>query len=159
MESTGWGFDQRPTKYCIFIQYLVFFAFMIRHIERSRRQVENRVVAQSAGVRPTDHRQTEQREQTWPPRGAYTLPLFAELAEPPATARSVGYDERPRIDAHLAAAGRLAKKIRRLPDHSAEQTRAGQAICRHLIALLEEGAPENHGDRSEGCRVDPSSLE
>ena len=41
-------------------------------------------------------------------------------------------------DPHLIAANRLARAIRRLPDHSPEQTRAGQAICRHLLALLEE---------------------
>lgn len=42
---------------------------------------------------------------------------------------------------HLAAARRLAKGMWRLPDHSREQTRAGQAICRHLIASLEEFPP------------------
>lgn len=41
-------------------------------------------------------------------------------------------------DPHLVAARRLARAIGRLPDHSPEQTRAGQAICRHLLALLEE---------------------
>ena len=41
-------------------------------------------------------------------------------------------------DPHLIAANRLARAIRRMPDHSPEQTRAGQAICRHLLALLEE---------------------
>ncbi|MCZ6709778.1 MAG: hypothetical protein O7B25_05390 [Gammaproteobacteria bacterium] len=41
-------------------------------------------------------------------------------------------------DRHLLAAGRLANAIRRLPEHSVEETRAGLAICRHLIALLEE---------------------
>jgi hypothetical protein len=44
----------------------------------------------------------------------------------------------PSADRHLVAAGRLASAIRRLPEHSVEQTRAGLAICRHLIALLEE---------------------
>ena len=39
-------------------------------------------------------------------------------------------------DQHLQAARRLSRKIRRYPDGSVEQTRAGLAICRHLQALL-----------------------
>ena len=45
---------------------------------------------------------------------------------------------REKRDRHLVAARRLARMVRRLPEHSVEQTRAGQAICRHLIALLKE---------------------
>ncbi|MEZ5560750.1 MAG: hypothetical protein R3E86_19660 [Pseudomonadales bacterium] len=40
-------------------------------------------------------------------------------------------------EAHLEAARRLAKRMRRYPDRSPQQTRAGLAICRHLQALLQ----------------------
>jgi hypothetical protein len=49
----------------------------------------------------------------------------------------------PAADRHLLAAGRLANAIRRLPEHSVQQTRTGLAICRHLIALLEENDQES----------------
>jgi hypothetical protein len=39
-------------------------------------------------------------------------------------------------DRHLRAARKLSRAIRRLPDRSPEQTRAGLAICAHLKALL-----------------------
>jgi len=39
---------------------------------------------------------------------------------------------------HLAAARRLSKRMARLPDRSAEQTRAGRQICRHLVAMLKD---------------------
>ena len=42
------------------------------------------------------------------------------------------------VNPHLAAARRLSRQIRRLPDHSEAQTRAGQAICQHLQLLLRE---------------------
>jgi len=85
------------------------------------------------------------------------MPEFADVLVPPAKRKSSSLSEHspcqyrtsqqkaapPRADRHLAAAGRLAKAIRRLPDHSVEQTRAGQAICRHLIALLEESAQDS----------------
>ena len=80
-----------------------------------------------------------------------SLPLFPDEAPPaaklraddriPATARrrtGKGGASRGGGDPHLIAANRLARAIRRMPDHSPEQTRAGQAICRHLLALLEE---------------------
>ena len=70
------------------------------------------------------------------------MPLFADLPEPRvagvARSRALAGDGQPSADRHLVAARRLAKAIRRLPDHSVEQTRAGQAICQHLIALLED---------------------
>jgi hypothetical protein len=116
------------TRYCIYIQYLVIFLIMIKHIERPQSTLKE------------------------------TLPLFAELAEynsverlnRPGTRASfrqkVRQKVRPKVgrtmDQHLIAADRLAKTIRRLPDYSAAQTHAGQAICRHLIALLEESNPE-----------------
>ncbi len=70
-----------------------------------------------------------------------TLPLFAEL--PNAQTLSVSsVQARPAVepvaDKHLRAARRLAKAIRRLPDRSAQQVKTGRAICRHLIALLED---------------------
>ncbi len=75
-----------------------------------------------------------------------SLPLFPEETSPGplssaqegrggARATSPGRSKR---DPHLVAANRLARAIRRYPDYSPEQTRAGQAICRHLLALLEE---------------------
>jgi hypothetical protein len=53
------------------------------------------------------------------------------------------FDDSPRerVDSqrrHLAAARRLSKRIARLPDRSAEQTRAGRQICRHLVAMLKD---------------------
>ena len=46
----------------------------------------------------------------------------------------------PRVNPHLVAAKRLSRAIRRTPDRSPAQTRTGQAICRHLIALLESSS-------------------
>ena len=80
-----------------------------------------------------------------------SLPLFPDEALPamrsPADDRMPGAEHRRTGaasssrgggDHHLIAANRLARAIRRMPDHSPQQTRAGQAICRHLLALLEE---------------------
>ena len=39
---------------------------------------------------------------------------------------------------HLLAARRLARQMRRFPEHSVEETRAGLAICRQLKAFLRE---------------------
>ena len=64
-----------------------------------------------------------------------SLALFAELAPAPAPRALPSAGQR-----HLAAANRLAKRMRRLKGHSEEQTKAGQAICRHLLALLEESS-------------------
>jgi len=47
-----------------------------------------------------------------------------------------GRNRRSGGQAHLHAARRLSRSIRRLPDRSPEQTRVGLAICRHLQALL-----------------------
>lgn len=47
------------------------------------------------------------------------------------------------VNPHLAAARKLSKDIRRLPDGSQEQTLTGRAICQHLRALLRE--TELHG--------------
>ncbi|MDA1074832.1 MAG: hypothetical protein O3A63_08760 [Proteobacteria bacterium] len=41
-------------------------------------------------------------------------------------------------DPHLKAARRLSRKMLRLPQNSMAQTQAGIAICRHLIASLDE---------------------
>jgi hypothetical protein len=67
-------------------------------------------------------------------REHFSLPLFDEPL--PGAAR-------PPADAELAAARRLARRIGRLADHSPEQVRAGQQICRHLLAMLRgaEGNP------------------
>ncbi len=42
------------------------------------------------------------------------------------------------INPHLLAARRIAKKMRRLPDHSEAETRAGLAICAQLKAYLSD---------------------
>ena len=69
-----------------------------------------------------------------------SLPLFADLDPVPDDKRIIR--RRRPLNRHLRAARRLSGILRKLPDHSEEQTRAGQAICRHLIALLEEVDPE-----------------
>ena len=67
-----------------------------------------------------------------------TLPLFADL--PPSSPRSAvaAASRAATPEQHLVAAQRLARRMRRLPERASRQTRAGQAICRHLIALLQE---------------------
>jgi hypothetical protein len=65
-----------------------------------------------------------------------SLPLFDELPQ----------RERPppaRKDRHLQAARQLARRMARLPDLSPEQQRAGQLICRHLVAMLEQTEADN----------------
>jgi len=70
-----------------------------------------------------------------------TLPLFEELpsppaADPPPEAAPARAPATADADKHLRAAWRLSRAMRRLPDRSPEQTRAGLAICHHLQALL-----------------------
>ncbi len=50
------------------------------------------------------------------------------------------------INPHLRAARRLARKMRKLPDHSAEQTQAGLAICQQLKAFLRDGVADSDSD-------------
>lgn len=50
-----------------------------------------------------------------------------------------------KINPHLLAARRLARKMRKLPDHSPEQTRAGLAICEQLKAFLRDGITDPDG--------------
>ena len=74
----------------------------------------------------------------------YTLPLFEGLAEPLADLAERSVDTEPLSgegftrggERHLAEARRISKSMWRLPDHSPEQTQAGQEICRHLLASL-----------------------
>jgi hypothetical protein len=54
----------------------------------------------------------------------------------PASRPDRGRKSSPRADAHLQAAQRLARRMRRLKDRSPEQTRAGLAICEQLKAYL-----------------------
>lgn len=55
-------------------------------------------------------------------------------------AQGVGNGRPIVVNPHLLAARRLARKMRRLPDRSAAETRAGLAICRQLKAyLLDDG--------------------
>jgi broad specificity phosphatase PhoE len=79
-----------------------------------------------------------------------TLPLFEDLDPvvlhaadascPPSLLGRRPADPRAeagrRAERHLHEARRLARAIRRLPERSPEQTRAGLAICAHLRALL-----------------------
>jgi len=117
-------------------------------------------------VRDTEHQNKEhqnkehqvQKHQT----RHHTLPLFTDVAEPPEGRQSKALEHdlkahkrdrtilkqdlqragarrrRKPINPHLAAARRLSKDIRRLPDGSQEQTLTGRAICQHLRALLRE---------------------
>jgi len=59
-----------------------------------------------------------------------TLPLFDQLPDDPAAARA------PQVDAHLRAARKLSKQIRRTVDGSPQQTKAAHLICQHLLAML-----------------------
>jgi hypothetical protein len=63
-----------------------------------------------------------------------SLPLFDELPQREQPARA-------RKDRHLQAARQLSRRMARLPDQSPEQLRAGQLICRHLVAMLEQCKP------------------
>jgi hypothetical protein len=83
-----------------------------------------------------------------------TLPLFDQLPDDPAALRrtsgrtseatSEGNGGRtgraaaraPQVDAHLRAARKLSKQIRRTVDGSPQQTKAAHLICQHLLAML-----------------------
>ena len=65
------------------------------------------------------------------------------------SAETRGVDQRTRngsrtimINPHLLAARRIAKRMRRLPEHSDAETRAGLAICAQLKAFLADGSEE-----------------
>ncbi|MFU8814101.1 MAG: hypothetical protein ACNA7W_02070 [Pseudomonadales bacterium] len=62
----------------------------------------------------------------------------ADVRREPTASRRRSNDQRAAGDRHLRAAWRLARAMRRLPDRSTEQTRAGLAICAHLRAALAE---------------------
>ena len=79
-----------------------------------------------------------------------SLPLFREL-EPAHGKRAVRGRS---LSPHLRAARRLSRVVRKLPDYSDEQTRAGQAICRHLIALLAEPVREPIDSNRKNCGKD-----
>ena len=66
------------------------------------------------------------------------MPLFSAV-EPEVGKRQIAVNPRNlAVNPHLQAARRLSRKIRRLPDHSLEQTQAGLAIFQHLRALLRD---------------------
>jgi len=48
------------------------------------------------------------------------------------------------VNPHLRTARRLSRRIRRLPDHSPEETQTGLAICRALKAYLDDQADRTH---------------
>lgn len=70
----------------------------------------------------------------------------AVVGSPDPSAQGVGNGRRIIVNPHLLAARRLARKMRRLPDRSVEETRAGLAICRQLKAYLLDDAegPAKH---------------
>ena len=79
------------------------------------------------------------------PKSQQQLPLFASgglmHGEGPAqfAKRKHALKRKVVINPHLAAARRIAKKMRRLPDRSEAETRAGLAICAQLKAYLADG--------------------
>ncbi len=77
-----------------------------------------------------------------------SLPLFDDpeahrLQAGPARAKSEAHV----IDAHLAAARRLSRRMARLKERSPEQFAVGAKICRHLIAMLKDSAPKDAGQQ------------
>lgn len=72
-----------------------------------------------------------------PQPGQQSLDLGPGSEDPPPAA-SLEESDRER---HLRAAWRLSRSMWRYREHSAEETRAGLAICHHLRALLEESEP------------------
>jgi hypothetical protein len=71
------------------------------------------------------------------------LPLFDAPPEDRSASRPLDtvIDDAPHldpVDAHLAAARRLSRGIRRTRHRSPEQVRTGRLICRHLVAMLRE---------------------
>jgi hypothetical protein len=74
------------------------------------------------------------------------MPLFTSCepkGEPEIRKRQIAVNPRsPTVNPHLQAARRLSRKIRRLPDHSLEQTQAGLAIFQHLRALLRDASEQ-----------------
>ena len=91
----------------------------------------------------------EQGNQRQSLQGQQQLSLFAMPVQTPVN-RSASKNQRIRagsrtvlINPHLLAARRIAKRMRRLPEHSDAETRAGLAICAQLKAFLAEGNEES----------------
>jgi hypothetical protein len=82
---------------------------------------------------------------------AEQMPLFG--VDPESQSSPV---RRKLLNPHLLAARRLAKKMRQLPDHSAEETRAGLAICRQLKAYLQEEPGAHTGTETPNLSTDGS---
>lgn len=87
------------------------------------------------------------------------LSLFpaAGREKPPAYAAQAPVDSLPvgrvqartvMVNPHLLAARRLARKMRRLPDRSAAETRAGLAICAQLKAYLADAEAAATGEQT-----------
>jgi hypothetical protein len=68
-----------------------------------------------------------------PAMAAETLPLFDQFPDEQ-TGRAAA--RAPQVDAHLRAARKLSKQIRRTVDGSPQQTKAAHLICQHLLAML-----------------------
>ncbi len=85
------------------------------------------------------------RAQPGPPGDSGDLPRGA----PPTQGRNrrPGPGATSERERHLRAAWRLSRSMWRFPEHSAQQTRAGLAICEHLQALLAEAQSPDAGSR------------
>lgn len=73
-----------------------------------------------------------------PEIGARAAPRPGPAAAPAAMPAAAKTDAGQR---HLRAAWRLSRSMHRYRAGSAEETRAGRAICHHLQALLQQGEP------------------
>ncbi len=99
-----------------------------------------------------DHRQVQGRGRgRGPGPGQEQLPLFAGVVAADSAPTKRGGSQRTLgnrqsqsrtlvINPHLLAARRIAKRMRRLPDRSDAETRAGLAICAQLKAFLADGS-------------------
>jgi hypothetical protein len=80
-----------------------------------------------------------------------TLPLFSDLPDAVAAEQPAAPHEGDAGQRHLYAAWRLSRAMRRFPAGSAEETRAGLAICHHLQALLRQASgAQPSGSRRSG---------
>ncbi|MGE0623074.1 MAG: hypothetical protein AB7I04_11490 [Pseudomonadales bacterium] len=64
--------------------------------------------------------------------------------KPQAPASPAVLKRRTFVNPHLLMARQLSRRIRRLPDHSPEETRIGLAICQALKAYLDDQADRPH---------------
>lgn len=72
---------------------------------------------------------------------AEQMSLFGAATPTVVAARAPG---RLRVNPHLLAAKKLARRMRRFPTHSPEEIQAGLAICRRLRAYLADDPTPLH---------------